>query len=129
MSIPLEQGPGLVGQLQVGDHVDVYAGFLVLTSAGRSVPVTKLLVPNATVLKPGSTTSGGLVGGSGSATQPSDVVLKVNVADAAKIAFSSANGTLWLALRSGNAVTPSASQQTIDSILFGSKPIPAGAVG
>jgi Flp pilus assembly protein CpaB len=124
LSIPLPQGPGLVGQLQAGDHVDVYGGWTVLNEQGRSVPLTKLLVPDATVLKAANAPISGGIGGS-STSQISDVVIKVNVADAAKIAFTSTNGTVWLVLRSPTATAPSATQITsIDSILFGIKPIP-----
>lgn len=127
VSIPLAQGPGLIGQLEDGDHVDVYGTFEVSGSSG-TVPVTKLLVSDATVLKAGAASSGGALGGSSSSsTQTSDVVIKVSVDQAAELAFSSTEGSIWLTLRSANAVAPSASQLTsIDSILFGSKAIPAG---
>jgi len=125
LSIPLAQGPGLVGQLAVGDHVDVYGSYLVLDSLGRSVPLTKLLVANATVLKAGSPPGGSL--GTSTTTQTSDVVIKVSIGDAAKIAFTATSGTVWLSLRSANATAPDAAAITsIDSILFGRKPIPSG---
>jgi pilus assembly protein CpaB len=131
VSVPLEQAPGLVGQVQVGDHVDVYGTFLVENAQGRSTPVTKLLVPNVTVLKAGTASGGGGLGGGSSSTTTSSVVLKVSDADAAKLAFAAANttsasvGALWLALRSANAATPSPTQlTTIDSILFGTKALP-----
>jgi Flp pilus assembly protein CpaB len=124
VSVPLAQGPGLIGQVQVGDHVDVYDSFLVTNAQGRSVPFTSLLVADATVLKAGSASGGGI--GASSATQTSDVVLEVSQGDAAKLTFTAANGTLWLSLRSADS-SPTPSQLiTIDSILFGTKPIASG---
>jgi pilus assembly protein CpaB len=128
ISIPLQQGPGLVGQVQNGDHVDIYGTFEVSSSAGSTTPITKLLVGDATVLKAGSVPSGGALGGSSSNTsQSSDIVVKVSVDQAAQLAFSATQGSLWMTLRSANAAAPNASQLVdIDSILFGSKAIPTG---
>ena len=132
ISVPLVVAPGLVGQLQVGDHVDVYGSYNVIPVtgllAGRTTPVSKVLVSNATVLKAGSVTSSGLSGST--ATQISDVVLKVNKSDAVKVAFTSTNGVVWLVLRSANAAAPDPSQLvTLGSILFGTKSLAIGGTG
>lgn len=134
VSVPLAGSPGLVGQLQAGDHVDVYATYFVIDANGRTDPYTRLLVPNVIVVKPGTATSGGL-GGSATGTSLSDVVLKVPATDVAKLAFtaggtsgSTGNGALWLALRSANAAEPDPNEVlSIQSVLFGSKPLTAGS--
>jgi len=128
VSIPLALGPGLVGEVQDGDHVDIYGTFEVTQSAGQTVPITKLLVADATVLRAGSVASGGALGGSSSnPSQTSDVTVKVSVSQAAELAFSSTQGSVWMMLRSANATAPDPSQLvSIDSILFGSKAIPTG---
>jgi pilus assembly protein CpaB len=127
ISVPLTEGPGLEGQVQAGDHVDVYDSFLVQNAAGRSVAFTSLLVGNAVVLKP-PVASGGGIGGN-SANQTADVVLKVNEADAAKLTFTAANGTIWLILRSADAKPTPSQLVTINSILFGSKPVLSSVSG
>jgi Flp pilus assembly protein CpaB len=129
ISIPLEMGPGLVGDVQNGDHVDIYGTFEVTSTANsQTVPITKLLVSDATVLKAGGIASGGALGGSSSnASQTSDIVVEVSINQAAELAFASTQGSIWMTLRSANAASPSASQLvSIDSILFGSKAIPTG---
>jgi len=128
VSVPLAEGPGLDGQVQTGDHVDVYDSFLVENAQGRSVPFTSLLVGNATVLKAGSASSSGLGGGS-TTNSTSVVVLEVNQADAAKLAFTATNGTLWLSLRSANAKPTPSQLITINSILFGTKPVLSSVSG
>lgn len=120
VSVPLAQGPGLIPQLQVGDHVDVYGGFEWQTPAGRTAPFVKLLVANAVVLKSGTTGSGGIGSANNVTTPTSNVILKVGVGDASKVTFASSYGVIWLMLRGPNATRPSASQLTsIDSLLFG----------
>lgn len=116
LSIALDPEHGLVGEVQPGDHVDVYADFSGSTGSGSgSGSVVKLLIPNALVLKTPTTSSGGLGGGSQSGT----VVLAVNNSQVGTLAFAAENGKVWLALRPGGASTPSQGLTTYNSVVFG----------
>jgi Flp pilus assembly protein CpaB len=108
ITVPLDSAHGLVGEIQVGSRVDVYAGFNVIPidSAGRPTggtarPVLRLIVPDVPVLK----INGGK-GGLGSATT-ANVALKVTAKQAANLAFASDNGKLWLVLRPPTGAKPS----------------------
>lgn len=103
VSVSVDQASGLIGQVQTGDHVDVLAGFNVQptdragqpTGGGQAYPVVVTLLQNITVLSaPTSAPSG--VGGS----QNSVVTLEMTDQQAAKLAFATNNGKIWLALRS-----------------------------
>ena len=59
IDFPAEPGQGLVGRLQVGDHVDVVANFEVVPvdpatglprQGGQSIPVTKTIAKDVLVL-------------------------------------------------------------------------------
>lgn len=101
VSIPLGAANGLSGELQAGDHVDVYAGFNVVpvnrsgvaVSGGQSRPVVRRILSNVTVVGQGGKTTGILASGNG------DISFKVTDDQAAELQFASQNGTLWLALR------------------------------
>src|SRR5207247_5251184 len=99
IAIPVDGAHAIAGQLQSGDHVDVYVGLS--ANGGRLI---KLLASN--VLGPAPPSSGG-TGVSGSGGNP-NAVLKVNTQTAAKFAFAADNGVLWLILRPevGPAPTP-----------------------
>ena len=118
LSIALDAQHGLVGELEPGDHVDVYGDFNAATggsSPGNAgAPVIKLLIPNALVLK--VPTSGSGVGGGGSS---GTVVLAVNDSQVGTLAFAAENGKVWLALRPGGATNPSQALTTLNSVVFG----------
>jgi Flp pilus assembly protein CpaB len=126
VSVPLDAAHGAIGQLQVGDHVDVYAGFNVIPldargipiSGGQARPVLRMVVPNVPVLA--ISNKGGGLGGAGGAT----VGLKVDDTQAAEIAFASDNGKIWLALRpSAGAETAPPRIVTIETLLLGVPPV------
>jgi pilus assembly protein CpaB len=113
LSVALDAEHGLVGEVQPGDHVDVYGDFGG-GSGSSSGAVVKLLIPNALVLKTPTATSG--VGGGGSS---GTVVLAVNNDQVGPLAFAAENGKLWLALRPGGAKNPSQGLTTFNSVVFG----------
>lgn len=126
VSLPLDAAHGLIGQLQTGDHVDVYAGFNVIPldargvpiSGGQARPVLRLIVPNVPV----AAISG--KGSSVGSTGASDVDLKVNATQAAELAFASDNGKIWLALRPSSGAASAAPRiVTIETLLLGVPPV------
>jgi Flp pilus assembly protein CpaB len=110
IAVSLDAAHGLLGQVGAGDHVDVYVGLQVRGLTG-TIPVIKLLAPNVLVLgAPGA-------GGNG------NILLRARGNIAAKLAFASDNGTLWLVLRPANnaaAVNPGLINS---SALLGLKPV------
>jgi Flp pilus assembly protein CpaB len=96
ISIPLDSAHGMIGDVQAGDHVDVLylSGATGQTAGaqGRSVLVTMLR--DLQVLRAPKKAKGAM---GGSATQ--SVVLRATDAQAAKLAFASDNGKIWLTLR------------------------------
>lgn len=100
VSIPFNSAQGLSGDLQVGDYVDVYAGFNVsqvgpngLAAGGGSRPVVRRILTNVPVVAVGGNTSGSFTSSS------ANLSFKVTDQQAAELAFASQNGTLWLDLR------------------------------
>jgi len=129
VSIPLDSAHGLLGQLQVGDHVDVYAGFTVIPvdargvplSGGQARPVMRLIVANAPVATISSKKSA-ISGGTGT----SNVNLKVSDTEAAELAFAADNGKLWLTLRPSSGAAPTAPNiVTMETLLLGVPPVVA----
>lgn len=124
VSVPLDGAHGLVEELEVGNRVDVYAGFNVIPldasgrpiSGGQSRPMMKLIVPNVPVVAIGQKKT------SGSGT--TNVSVRVDDVDAAKIAFASDNGKVWLALRpSAGATATNPGIVTVETLLLGVPPI------
>ncbi len=114
LSVSLDPEHGLVGEVQSGDHVDVYGAFGGGTGSSTSGgTVVKLLIPNALVLKAPTVSSA--VGGS----QAGTVVLAVNNSQVGTLAFTAEDGKVWLALRPGGASNPSQTLTTYNSVVFG----------
>jgi pilus assembly protein CpaB len=114
LSIALDAEHGLVGEVQPGDHVDVYGDFGGNGSGSGGGAVVKLLIPNALVLKTPTVSSG--VGGGGSS---GTIVLAVNNDQVGTLAFAAENGKVWLALRPGAAKNPGPGLTTFNSVVFG----------
>jgi Flp pilus assembly protein CpaB len=101
VSIPFSSAQGLSGDLQVGDRVDVYAGFNVVsvgpsgvaTGGGQGHAVVRRILTNVPVVAVGGNTSGTFSAGS------ANLSFKVSDQEAAELAFASQNGALWLGLR------------------------------
>jgi Flp pilus assembly protein CpaB len=124
MTLPLDAAHGMAGQIQTGDHVDVFAGFQVqpVGSGGRTHPVLRVLLQDVEVLQaPPAPKQGGLGGGG----QTQNVVLRVSDKDAPQLAFSSDNGKLWISLRpAAGAKQDAPSMVTLNRLLLGMDPIP-----
>jgi Flp pilus assembly protein CpaB len=90
MTLPLDRAHGMVGKIDVGDRVDVITttdsntgGVTIASIAARDSLV--LAVPDGD--------------GSGSATTPEQVTIRVSDTEAAAIAAAADSGNVWLALR------------------------------
>jgi Flp pilus assembly protein CpaB len=115
IAVPLDSTRDLSGQLQPGDHVDMYVG-IQSGSGNATQAVVRLLATNVPVL-----TITGATGGAGSAPGGS-ALLQIGADDVAPITFASDNGRLWLALRPGNASAPNPGDlASIQSVLAGKK--------
>jgi Flp pilus assembly protein CpaB len=126
ITIPLDPAHGLTGQLQAGEHVDVYAGFNVVgvgtngvpQAGGQSTQALKLIMQDIDVL--GVSKPNGGLGAAGGA----NVTLNVNAAQAAQLAFTSDNGKIWLTLRPSAGARPSQpALVTANTILLGIPPV------
>jgi pilus assembly protein CpaB len=100
IAVPFDAAHGMTGFVQPGDRVDMYVGLY-----GEESPVgavLKLLAENVYVLSTPGGASGGGIGGGNSA----NFVFRTHGAEAAKIAWSADNGTLWIVLRPANQAKP-----------------------
>ncbi|MDQ3857315.1 MAG: Flp pilus assembly protein CpaB [Actinomycetota bacterium] len=128
ISVPIDAAHGMVGNVQAGDHVDLFAGLTVkrLRPDGtpdpdaEERPVVKLLVEDVLVLDAPS--EKGSVGAGGQ--QIANVTLRVPDEDAAKVAFAADNGKVWIVLRPRTGATQSAPDiVSVETVLFGAKPV------
>jgi Flp pilus assembly protein CpaB len=125
VAIPFGASNGLAGELQAGDHVDVYAGFNVVpvnsrgvaVQGGQARAVVRRVLSDITVVGVGGKTSGVLASGN------ADISFRVTDDQAADLQFASQNGTLWLALRpSAGAKTSPPSVASMETLLLGVPP-------
>jgi Flp pilus assembly protein CpaB len=126
VTVPLDSAHGLIGQVQVGDHVDVMAAFNVLpiNRAGSPIagaaprPVLKTIIQDVPVV---SITGG--TGGIGGANM-SNVGLRLTFSQANDLAFASENGKIWLADRpAAGAPRLRPDFVTLETILLGVRPV------
>jgi Flp pilus assembly protein CpaB len=125
IAVPLDSAHGLSGDVQEGDHVDVYAGLNIIAigpngalDGGQPHPVMRLIAQNVEVVRLGGSA------GVGSSARTSDVSVRVNDDDASKIAFAADNGKLWLSLRPAAGAKPSASHiVSAETLLLGVRPV------
>jgi Flp pilus assembly protein CpaB len=125
LAVPVDSAHGLIGEIEAGSHIDVYAGFNVIQVDGRTgVP---LQVPARPVVKRIATdvpviSIAGKAGGSGSST--TKVLVRVSDKKAADVAFSSENGKVWLSLRPGaGAESTPPDLVTVETLLLGFRPL------
>lgn len=125
VGVALDIAHGLIGQVQPGDHVDVYATFLVQPDgAAQPRPVTRVLLQDIEVLAAPSPDQKSAPG-AGTATQSHNVVLRVPERQAPEVAFSQDNGKVWIALRpQAGAEQSQPSLTNLDRIVTGMAPIP-----
>jgi Flp pilus assembly protein CpaB len=121
LSVPLDAAHGLIGEIESGNHVDVYAGFNVVplnadgtpVSGGQSRPVLRRIMADIPVVAMGAKN-----GSLGSTT--TNVVLRLTDVEAAKLAFASDNGKVWLSLRPGaGAKTSELGIVSLETMLLG----------
>lgn len=129
IAVPIDNAHGMVGNVSAGDHVDVYAGFNVRKVLPNGSPdpnamdrpVLKLIVEDVVVLdapKGGAAAVGG--------AQNQAVTLRMSEADAARVAFSSDNGVVWIVLRPPAGAEPTTPDiVTLETVLFGVPPVAA----
>jgi pilus assembly protein CpaB len=114
ISIPIDTVHGMIGAVIPGDRVDVYANL-----SG----VIRAIQQNVYVLG----ISGGATGGLGSSpNSASSITLRVSPAGAARMAFASDNGKVWIILRPatrGGIIGPSTA--TLQRLLTGPR-VPEG---
>lgn len=125
VAIPLDTAHGLIGEVDAGSHVDIFAGFNVIplradgtpVSGGTARAVLKRIITDVPVVSV-STRSGGL----GSNT--TKVLVRLSDKQAADLAFSSDNGKVWLSMRPGAGAESTPPQLvTVDTILLGTPPL------
>jgi Flp pilus assembly protein CpaB len=122
ISVPFDSSHGMIGYIQPGDRVDIYVG-LYNENAANAGAVLKLLAENVYVMSaPGVAGGGGGIRGGNS----SNYVFRVRGAEAAKIAWSTDNGTLWMVLRPGNNAQPVRPGNITGQTILRSRPTPAG---
>jgi Flp pilus assembly protein CpaB len=124
ITIPLDTAHGLIGQIQAGDRVDVYAGFNITpvgtVTSTNAFPVVRRLLDNILVVSV-SGQKAGAVGSQGN----SNVSLRMTDAQATKVAFASDNGKVWLSLRpAANAKSTRPGIVTVETDVFGLQPLP-----
>jgi Flp pilus assembly protein CpaB len=129
VTVPLDVAHGMIGQVQAGDHVDVFAGFQVQPDGGsRPRPVLRVLFQNVEVLK--APPVGDKAQGLNQQNQVQNVVLRVNDRQAVELAFSADNGKVWVALRpQAGATQRKLSMTNLDRLVLGLDPIPLDRVG
>jgi pilus assembly protein CpaB len=129
MTLPFDAAHGMIGQIEPGDRIDVYAGFNVrrLGPDGRPEPgvserpVLKLITSEVQVIDAPQAGSGGGITGGGSKAR---LTVRASDEDMAKMAFTSDNGILWAVLRPrANASATSPNIVTIETVLFGIPPV------
>jgi Flp pilus assembly protein CpaB len=128
VTVTVDQAHGMVGRLKTGEHVDVYAGFILDPGNGRPVPVVRLIMTNVQVLAAGSSGGSSLGSSQNPSNAFSNVTLNVDDAQAGAVAYAADNGKVWLVLRPANATsTTPPSTISAQSLLLGSRPIDAGS--
>jgi Flp pilus assembly protein CpaB len=131
MSVAIDGAHGMIGNVQAGDRIDVFAGFNVKrlnadgtpdTNAAER-PVLKLIMEDILVLDAPTEAKTGF---GANQTQTSNVTLRVNDEQAAQLAFSSDNGKVWIVLRPRTGAKPTRPDiVTLETLLFGVKPVTA----
>lgn len=123
VTIPLDSAHGLIGAVESGNRVDVYAGFNVVPldragrpiSGGQARPMLRLIMSDVPVLGVGEKATG---------TGTTNVSLGVDDVKAAELAFAADNGKIWLALRpSAGATASRPGLVTIETMLLGVPPV------
>jgi Flp pilus assembly protein CpaB len=114
IAVPIDGAHGMVGQVHSGDHVDVLAGLNGSgTGSSSSSVLIKVLARNVIVLRaPGDAST------AGEAAPADSITLRVDDSTAARLAFATDNGKIWIVLRPGaGAESSSTDVVTLQSVL------------
>ena len=114
MTIPVDTTHGMIGQIVAGDRVDIYANL-----SG----VIKAIMQNVLVLSASSGASGGV----GTGASASSITFRLSPNGAARVAFASDNGKIWIVLRPttrGGSI--GSNLTTLQALLTGSRKVPQG---
>jgi Flp pilus assembly protein CpaB len=121
VSIPMDSAHGMVGDIKVGDHVDVAVGFNEQRGI-RGRPVLRIILQDALVLKAPAKAAGGPA-----LNKTQNVLVRATDKKAAQIAFAADNGKVWLLLRpKAGAEQNQPKLVTLERLLAGSTPIKTG---
>jgi len=95
ITVPVDSAHGLGGQVQVGDHVDVFASLNVTAAnGGQGHEIVRLVAQDVPVVAVDANGRG-----VAAASSTTNVGLQVPNRRVAEFAFTADNGKLWLALR------------------------------
>lgn len=127
VTVPIDPAHGMAGEIQTGDHVDVFAGFNVkrLRPNGSPDPeaaeraVLKMIMEDILVLSAPADAGGGF-----SAATKAELTVRATDKQAADLAFASDNGKLWIVLRPKTGASPTTPDiVSLETVLFGVPPI------
>jgi Flp pilus assembly protein CpaB len=125
VAIPLDSAHGLIGSIEAGNRVDIYAGFNIIplradgtpANGGQARPVLRMIMSDVPVVAIANSTGG--VGSKGA-----NVSLQVTDQQAAELAFASDNGKVWLSLRpSAGAKSSPPRIVSAETLLLGAPPL------
>jgi Flp pilus assembly protein CpaB len=125
LAVPLDPAHGLIGEIDAGNHVDVFAGFTVEPLGANGMPISgattrailKRIITDVPVVR-----VAGKTGSLGSST--TKVLVKVTDQQAADLAFASEYGKVWFALRPGAGAESSPPDiVTVETLMLGIPPI------
>jgi Flp pilus assembly protein CpaB len=112
IQLPFDAAHGMMGQIQAGDHVDVY-GLLNVEGPNGTRSTIKQLLDNALVLR---TPASGAAAGT--------VVLRGKGRSTAVMAWTADNGKIWLVLRPASGAKPvRPGLVNLQGVLIGSRPV------
>jgi len=125
LGVPLDSAHGLIGEVEAGSHVDVYAVFNVTPhradgtpiGGGTSIAILRRIITDVPVVEVSQKTGGGL-----GATSTTKVLLKVDDKQAADLAFASDEGKVWLSLRPGTGASSTPPKLVTVGTVLGTAP-------
>jgi Flp pilus assembly protein CpaB len=126
ISVPLDEAHGMIGKVNVGDHVDVIAAFNGQGEEGTDgteEPIAFVLAQNVLVLDapPEPSTTGFAAGPASTKT----IILRLTDEEAAELAYTVEFGKVWIVVRpKTGAEQHLPSRVTLERMLIGVKPIP-----
>ena len=123
ITLPLDAAHGLVGAVEVGNHVDVYAGFNVTQLGPNGSPIDgaqgrailRKIITDVPILA---------IGEKGRGSGTTNVSVRLDNDGAAKAAFAAEYGAIWLALRpSAGAKSTPPDIVTVETLMLGIPPV------